>query len=248
MRYPKKSDYSLTRQYPTRVKMRVTYTLFFLLGLLFLSSSCAVEKRSYRKGYHVDWNTKPVHAAKPKKIISDTQKLLAQEIKIAELNNYPILEDDALALVQEPISAFAITATQPTLVIGNSPQEIPKHVTAINFPKYVNKEIHSPEQLKNQPEYFTEKLYRPWSTTAILGFCFSVLAFALLVTVLFPFFTGLTGLILSIIGIKKTTGPNAMRGFGFALAGLVISTLVILLFWLVIFILLAFMGTLFGLG
>lgn len=195
--------------------MKISTKNFILLisAILFITTSCSVEKRLYTPGYHLSWHTK--NYKKPKiaedlssnndktnqTIVADINKLEEeQEIQTAE-NNHIASNNDKNLDISLKKEVKTVKFSKENL------EKLEKEIT-----NHINKEIPN-----DNPRPRTNVL-------ALLGFIFGILGL-LIAGIIF----GLAALILSIIGMVQIGKHEHFKGNGFAIAGLILGVIDIVL-------------------
>jgi cobalamin synthase len=84
------------------------------------------------------------------------------------------------------------------------------------------------------------------SIFALLGFIFGLLSFLLVITTGFPFLMAAAAIVLSSIALHRfRTGKDEGRGKGFAIAGLIIGILSMLIFWAIVVVVILILSSVF---
>ena len=99
-------------------------------------------------------------------------------------------------------------------------------------PQIVSKEKTIKQRITGLFNKYLKKANGDWDIFSILGFAFGVVGLIFL-----PIIFGIAALVLSIIGLKKTS--NGQKGKGFAIAGLILGILEVLIIFLLFGLLLA---------
>jgi hypothetical protein len=99
-------------------------------------------------------------------------------------------------------------------------------------PQIVSKEKTIKQRITGLLNKYLKKANGDWDIFSILGFAFGVVGLLVL-----PILFGIAAIVLSIIGLKKTS--NGQKGKGFAIAGLILGILEVLIIFLVLGVLLA---------
>lgn len=203
----------------------------FLVALTI--SSCRMEKRIYRSGYHVSWKKshscrsnnkyelRNMSEAEPKQLIPaesfKKSKSFFEEAKNVENKIDASTEDQLVPAKKEKINFHSVNLPSSTKQV-----------------KQVLKSIVSSK--KNYRHALNPNSGNEISGFAVAGFVCSLLGFMLFLATGWPFLLGMLGVIFSSLGLAATGGKRTGRGF--AIAGLVIGILDIVLFWLLVVLLL----------
>lgn len=99
-------------------------------------------------------------------------------------------------------------------------------------PQIVSKEKTIKQRITSLLNKYLKKADGDWDIFSILGFVLGVVGLIVL-----PIIFGIAAIVLSIIGLKKTS--NGQKGKGFAIAGLILGILEVLIIFLLIGVLLA---------
>lgn len=99
-------------------------------------------------------------------------------------------------------------------------------------PQIVSKEKTIKQRITGLLNKYLKKADGDWDIFSILGFVFGVVGLLVL-----PILFGIAAIVLSIIGLKKTS--NGQKGKGFAIAGLILGILEVLIIFLLLGVLLA---------
>jgi hypothetical protein len=99
-------------------------------------------------------------------------------------------------------------------------------------PQTISKEKTIKQRITGLLNKYLKKANGEWDIFSILGFAFGVVGLVFL-----PILFGIAAIVLSIIGLKKTS--NGQRGKGFAIAGLILGIIEVLIIFLLLGLLLA---------
>ena len=99
-------------------------------------------------------------------------------------------------------------------------------------PQIVSKEKTIKQRITGLLNKYLKKANGDWDIFSILGFVFGIVGLLVL-----PIIFGIAAIVLSIIGLKKTS--NGQKGKGFAIAGLILGILEVLIIFLLFGLLLA---------
>jgi len=99
-------------------------------------------------------------------------------------------------------------------------------------PQIVGKEKTIKQRITGLLNKYLKKADGDWDIFSILGFVFGIVGLFVL-----PIIFGIAAIVLSIIGLKKTS--NGQKGKGFAIAGLILGILEVLIIFLLLGVLLA---------
>ncbi|MFY8190388.1 MAG: DUF4190 domain-containing protein [Bacteroidia bacterium] len=99
-------------------------------------------------------------------------------------------------------------------------------------PKVEKKDFNVKQKITSLLNKYLKKANGDWDIFSILGFIFGIVGLAVL-----PILFGIAAIVLSIIGLKKTS--NGKKGKGLAIAGLILGILEVLIIFLLIGVLLA---------
>jgi len=100
---------------------RRSITVFLtLITVLVLFNSCSVEKRIYRKGYHVVWNNKHSNEIKKNERLNTTKILLSQESSAEEAVVSTSREADLLPFIRKPIVIIDKDTCGDVLLLQNA--------------------------------------------------------------------------------------------------------------------------------
>jgi len=217
------------------------------LFLLVISlSACSMEKRLYSSGFQINWNSQSKARSNTEKIKRQNQpsnrkvNKTASEIQndapsnninsfeiekagnpaMVKLMNPPKVESVSPNIASKPKSHEQIAIVRSTLKLLNKNRE--KYV--ISLPELLTRAIKHDSNRDRK-----SAANHDYSRVAIWGLACSALGLILMVITTFPFFMGITGFILSVIGIAETL--RSKDGLGFAISGLALSVLVLYLWF-----------------
>lgn len=212
------------------------YLLFIGIIALIAMSSCTIQKRVYSKGYHIEWNKTKHSTNNPKtekdQLADQTEKSQPEQIAELEADKNETVDPSNQV---ESIDLASNDNTPPvtrnrdrsSLLINLKEKRIEiENAVKLNIPvkKRTNEE---PDPDRDEEEEM--------SIPALLGLVFGVLIYVFSIGSIFiPFgfilvlACFLLSLILSIVGMVETS-KGGKAGRGFAIAGLVLSIVYILL-------------------
>ncbi len=203
------------------MKSYLPYAIYLTLALILFLSSCTIEKRIYRKGYHIERIHSPNKSNSNSSIEPETscrqheqvnsnnqttQIIIAEEkaASIPDNNSDTTIEKKNIAYVKEALQGFK-SPTPIKRIIGQT-GGLTRHF------KTVRKATLEPYRAKDRE---TEK-------TGLWAFLFSILAF--FVPLVFSFLLFILAMILGLSSlIKIASHPGSYRGIGFAIFGLVVG-------------------------
>lgn len=181
--------------------------ILICLSLIFLISSCSplfnIEKRKYRDGYHIEW-------------LSHKKSSTPESEDNSSKPNFSCADSFAIELMASSSSEKNIVVQKniipPIVFASDTLPEKKKHLKKHDAPmkdddrKDVGKREHK---------------INPWG---IVGFVFSILALSMLPFISYAaYIPAIIGFVFSMMGVAKVD----YKGRGYALAGLVISILVV---------------------
>jgi hypothetical protein len=196
--------------------------LLSLVSILALTTSCSFEKRLYRGGFYIDRN--PVtRFVELKENSSEIEKFPDFSIDINDPANDENVsastradEDICTSTIRKEMQHIRYASP---ITVGNS------NIIALDV-----KELSSKKNLK---KILVKPAGYGFSGLAFAGFILSLLGFVLLMLTGFPFLLGTLGVIFSAVGLGDT-GAGGRSGKAFAIAGLIIGIVTIILFWLLV--------------
>lgn len=194
--------------------------LFIGLAVMLVLAGCTMEKRVYMTGYNIEWFGKHNHNNKEKEQ-AQKPKEQSQIITMVEAsvpNNAASTDTFLLASADNEGNFAPQERKSPPIHIVKATAEAKRML----FPS--NIQLNSDTILLPTAQ---DNLH--FKNSAIGGFIFSMLGLLLCFVVLPLFFFGLPGIILSAQGLKQAE-KYKVKGKGFAIAGLVMGILDILLF------------------
>jgi hypothetical protein len=225
----------------------ITRLFLIVMTISFAFSSCSMEKRLYSSGYHFDWNFGKSKSSKNKfaghNYHKNSEKVLQSIGEQKETEIIASIEDETI---------FVDNRNDPKnnlLISFNNKKEIKFSTPRTNNPLAAEKSIDANRSLDKKHQQTLATLPNSLSSTeepkingmALAGFICSIVGLILLLATGWPFLLGTLGTIFSIIGLKKIRSePDKWKGRGFAIAGLIVGIVAIILFWLYIAILVAF--------
>ena len=186
-----------------------------------------MEKRVYTPGYHTEWNKS--------KYNPDKQELAGK----TRVQNQILMDRQSKKVTNTIDTSFDQIITDNIIALeGNKHFVLPKEKfnLFLNQIKKVPAEEKKIEPICNSGFEKNSKITlsaadeTDISVMALAGFICSGVGFLLLISYGWPFFLGTLGVIFSAIGMAKT-GKDKKKGKIFAIAGLLLGILVIVLFW-----------------
>jgi len=218
--------------------MRTTGLFLGLLTLIVSLTNCSIEKRHFLPGYHVEWS-------KGNKARKTNDPLITKDNTVKHIKS--IENDKTTSTNKENLETNAkdinqidknLYASNDVYYLNNTKQtEINNSIYKDNFQNVKSKilrnfVLNKQNHKKLQKAIPVDPDKSNLSTMALVGFIVSTLGLLLLLITGFPFFLGTIGTVFSAIGLSETS--KGKTGKGFAIAGLVIGILTILLAWIVI--------------
>ena len=180
--------------------------LIYIVLILFLFSCASIEKRKYRDGYHIEW------ASKKDLDLHKTNKVQLKEISVDGKPQHLKLIANADA---SEINCVDATMQKKSIARAFQSDTLPK--------KKPNKKHDGP--MKDDDRRDVGKREPKVNSWALVGFVFAVFAFSLvLFNTLLSFIPAVFSIVFSALGLK-----GGYKGRGFAVAGIIISFLSILL-------------------
>jgi TM2 domain-containing membrane protein YozV len=126
------------------ISMKTIKNLFYVgLAFTLVMSSCSMEKRAYRSGYHIDWTygktkTNPVKSeVGSKTVTASATATVAPEVAVVE-QNAPVIEQPVA--IEESASAslenaIVVTPTAPKIAFNRSEVPVKSEVNANPTPE-----------------------------------------------------------------------------------------------------------------
>lgn len=213
------------------------------ISLLFVLSSCTVQKRVHTPGFHIDW-----HIADKKSNKKNINKTNSEDqlVNKKQIQN-PNYDNNLDASLDNFIQANKITPlniNERNELNDDFKTETTKVKNAVGRRSgdEVNNFKPKDERTSSQNQLnYSEKQIEPFS---LIGFIAGLLGLILLFTVGFPFLLGSAAVVLSIIGLSQfNKEPEKWKGKGFAIAGLILGLLTILIIWFIVIILIIILAT-----
>jgi cation transport ATPase len=235
------------------MKKQLFYSSILVLFVIIGFNSCTIEKRSYQPGYYVDWhNLNRKSKTNPENLPEQGQKTVYDEMIVVETTNDKIDEFNQPITNQEIEPFYAsndenanrLEITNTTKQKSTSTYNTQKVDIKINKSGITKKTISS-DKANNE----SKKLH--WK--AIIGFVFSILSWAIILSFFFLFNFNAVMLMFLIFGISLISGiagvyfsdiaiddiskyPEKYRGEILAKAGLGIGLVLVSIFMLYIII------------
>jgi len=207
------------------------------LALMLVFTSCTMEKRIYMPGYNVEWKKGQQNSSKQELVNGDNEKKTNNNeiVKVKQLENKTNTIDNATIITNDNITAS----------IDNQQIILPQKEKNNLF--FNSKEIisYKEKQLKPVFNYILKKETQSTlknngdepkiNEMALAGFICSTVGFFLVIIAGWPFMLGTIGVVFSSIGlIKINKDPSKWKGKSFAIAGLVVGIVTIILFWMLV--------------
>lgn len=215
--------------------------IFFLATMLFILQSCSIQKRHYLPGYHIEWNSQRTQKeSTPAHADLNSLVLPKSDIGTAETVKEQVLQPDNAIIT--PKKDF--THTQLPFEQKNNYSETVKSKSSVD-----HRPIKIGKACAKQTTAFSEILNPRWNAvnkdfssnentphtpaSSILSFIFGLLFFVTLFTtslwavvgILFP----ILAIVFGAVGISKTRRDGQLKGQGFAIAGLVLGIIGLLM-------------------
>ncbi len=233
--------------------MKLIFRLFLLASvfsssLLFYScgsssdvvSNSIIQKRKYNKGFHFNL----------KSIEKQSQQTTRSEVKIQKPST---LNDPGLAFASDK-NAESVSGLTTISKIDQIAKMALHHTKEAQLNYKSSQLVAAPELSKKQVRKIKKinkkiaQLEEPMAPEgnddmnilALLSFIFSLVGILLLLLIGFPFFLPLAAIILGAIGLKQINKDGG-KGKGLAIAGIVLGSIVVLLFILLFLLLGAFL-------
>ncbi len=93
---------------------------WILLFTVFIVTSCSIEKRVYRKGYHVVWNSKHLQETKKQQVLKNEKPSLANEIITEEVVAAANRESDIDLFTRRPLLILNKDTCGDVLLLQNA--------------------------------------------------------------------------------------------------------------------------------
>ena len=221
------------------MKKHITHFSLFLLAIFILASCSSsdkavtgnfIQKRKYNTGYHVSLFSKH-----HKKQQVHEQELFAEKIKKERKEELKqnTNNEEVYASVSTDKSTNPIVVKKAVSKSEKKELKKIKKKAVLDFKKEKRlAKKKTKKELKKISNSINEGGEGELSTFALVGFIASLVGLILFVLFAWPFLLGTLGVIFSSIGLSET--KKGKTGKGFAIAGLVIGILDILLFWAVL--------------
>ena len=216
------------------------YFIFFLATMLFILQSCSIQKRHYLPGYHIEWNSQRTQKeSTPAHADLNSLVLPKSDIGTAETANEQILQPDiANRTPNKDFTHTQLPSEHKTNYSESIKSKSPIAQSAIKMEEVVTKHSKFAEVLKPSFNaaygHFAPNEEAPHTPAfSILSFIFGVLFFVTLfstslwaiVGILFP----ILAIVFGAVGISKTRRDGQLKGKGFAIAGLVLGIIGLLM-------------------
>ena len=179
------------------------YFFFFIFSSFLLSSCVSIEKRRYMDGYYIDWHSN-------KEIVQSVERKepLKEIAKESEL--------EIISLSASNDSSAAINLIKPAQISRLS-------IVSDTLPHKKHDKKHDAPMKDDQRRDVGDREPKI-NPLGIIGFVFSILALSMVPFVTYAaYIPAIIAIIFSAIGLVK----SEYKGKGYAVAGFVISTLVI---------------------
>ena len=243
------------------MKKSLLFTLFAFVFVLFMNS-CSVQKRYHRKGFNLDWN-QMAFAVKNKKQnnknkseVESEQNIVEQEVVSEKLEkklkNTKVSEtyimNQTLDVASTNNSVIPKTHNESSLVLENKLQSKNENAKAPKakkktkqglihkvITKRINKSIENIKTASSELKKPVKEGETKFHWAALTGFITSLVG--LFVS---PIILGITAIVFSAIGLAAIKrNPEVYKGKGFALAGLIVGVIDVVLIFLLLVLLLA---------
>jgi preprotein translocase subunit SecF len=216
-------------------------TIIILLSS-FIFGGCAIEKRRYSSGYYI-----PMRSKNDVQVQKDVHKQNQEDLSISKTKNSG--SENTRILTGAPVENETKNFVTP-FNEANGLNSKAKHTASVRqefdpksfeTPKIVSKSNSEPTKSKKLPALKGLSDGQELSAMALAGFICSLVGFLFFLIFGFPFFLALLGIIFSGIGFYQTFKGGKV-GKGFAIAGLAVGLVTMILGW----IWLIFIGSLFA--
>lgn len=214
--------------------------IFFLATMLFILHSCSIQKRHYLPGYHIEWNSQRTQKeSTPAHANLNSLVLPKSDIGTAATVNGQILQPDiAIITPKKDFTHTQLPFEQKNNYSETVKSKSPIAQSAIKIEEVVTKHSKFAKVLKPSfnaaSGHFAPNEEAPHTpASSILSFIFGVLFFVTLFTtslwaivgILFP----VLAIVFGAVGISKTRRDGQLKGKGFAIAGLVLGIIGLLM-------------------
>lgn len=237
---PLKTQLNVYNQFFTNASL----IAFLIIGALI--SSCSVQKRIYRPGYHVEWANANKNINNKNQSMSKKESQQSNELKFAILTQKDDIKESGI--IANPIEKI----NHNEAPIDKSITALVNNIKSTSFFKKkkdenkseiirTNQISHENYRSKNNPDNkikatLTDGGEPKTNGLAIAGFILGVVGL-LLSFIGLGIISSILGLIFSAIGLGKINrDPSKWKGKGLAIAGLITSVVAILLWVLLILI------------
>jgi hypothetical protein len=185
---------------------QIKLLLILAIGLLFINTSCSVEKRIHSTGYHVDWNNSNLNRLQQKELIIKD--------KYKSVNS----------LVPSGTSRV-LNIKSPILRSGNEAQSQPAKVEKIKeVAQTVKEEILLALKGKSRGETAAKSPEAEYEPFAIFGFVAAMAGFlGLLLSPLVGVLLLILSIIFSAVALKQIRENPKLKGKTLALVGLYVG-------------------------
>jgi hypothetical protein len=205
-----------------------------LLAVVVSLASCTIEKRHYRKGYHVEWKgrNETAELVKSKK----QEEFKSEEIVVLE---EPALIEESDVALSQPLPQTTIIQNEASnvapVVVAKKASNISESKTKVPVFQSIVKQLPIAKMAKAKMAAGNDS---GWHWGTIVMAIFLGLYIALWVLVGFGFFLDIPMLIFGIIGWSGSN-KNGNSGKGLAIAGTILAALSLFLTFLLIVLLAA---------
>jgi hypothetical protein len=204
--------------------MQIKKILFLLSLLVFIVSSCSVEKRVHTAGYHIDWNSQPSRLQ---------QKELSLTKKHKTFNSFRLSGQG----YQENIKAIPTAKVDLIMTPANDPKKVKAKISKlVAFAKSIKAEaleVMKPNKIAQEPES-SPNTDSKYDSYAILSFLVGVLSVLIaLISLNWALSLYIGALILGIISLVRIHDNPRLKGKWFAVLGLGLfpSLILVLFIW-----------------
>jgi len=199
------------------------------LLIMFILTSCTMEKRVYMSGYHIDWkkgkNNKQALVNNDNEKKSEENKIvpvvkLEKEVNIVDNSNTTVTEDNFIASAD---NQQIITSEKKKNIFLTNPK--------INIQ---NEDNQNKPTFKSEFKKGTKMILAPSDDPKTNGSALAGFILSLVGLFIFGFILGVLAIIFSAIGLGKIKkDPAKWKGKGMAIAGLIIG-IVDIIGWLIV--------------
>ncbi len=231
----------LTRTQKLFSKINAPNMILIVLLASFITVGCSIEKRRYTSGFYIPRSSHSLVKTSGKDIKNHTDET-RQNDNIENHNiNLTILEKEEYPNEEIDSSTAAFKRIPNASEIGKATSSIQNNLNPglILMKKKAHQVDNEPIKSQKLEALKVIKDSQELSSMALAGFICSLAGFLFFLIFGFPFFLALLGVIFSGIGLHQTL-KGGKSGKGFAIAGLAVGIVTMILGW----IWLIFIGTL----